>query len=374
MSFGVVLFFAISVKWFYKGSKLNFLEHASNIFYNQGHTTILSILSVIIFKLTSYNMTLWFTVISAVYFVWAILMFYKRRGFLQIIKALTCWGVSMTLFTIFIGLASLVWFKLVIKNDEPTTETEEWLSYSTDSDSTKFYYRLGWKQIMDFGDYSAAEVSYRKALSFDKDFLLGKSVLARLTTDLEERIQFFNSLEKTKSSIEGDERLVLDVYIALTKYTNLRDQNSPDTKEALQDAFKLSEQNLGQVIRKYPKEVYLKSEYIEVIHALTGAESALDSMDNLVLESQTKNPFILGYKAILTAELEKYDEALVYAGELAEILKGEKVARPDAILTDIYFKMEDYESAKIHADRANNIDPKNLDASRLKTKIDEHLK
>jgi tetratricopeptide (TPR) repeat protein len=252
-------------------------------------------------------------------------------------------------------------------------DKSENLSYSTTSDSTKFYYRLGWQQIMDFGDYSAAEVSYRKALSFDEDFLLGKSVLARLTTSLEERLQLFQSLERTKSSIKGDERLVLDVYIALTKYTNLRDQNSPKIKEALQSAYELSAHNLGQVILRYPAEVYLKSEYIEVIHALYGAEAALDSMDNLILESQTKNPFILGYKAILTAEIENYDEALVHAGELAEILWDEKVARPDAILADIYFKMKDYQSAKIHADRANMIDPKNLDASRLKAKIDKQL-
>lgn len=250
-------------------------------------------------------------------------------------------------------------------------EEKEELKYSTTSDSTKFYYKLGWEQIMDFGDYSAAEKSYRKSLVFDKDFLLGKSVLARLTTDLEERLTLFEELENEKHNIEDDERLVLDVYIALTKYTNLRDQESSETKEALQEAFRLGEQNLDKVIRKYPEEVYLKSEFIEVVHALHGAEAALDSIDNLITESQKTNPFILGYKAILTAEIKEYDEALVYANQLAEILKEQKVARPDAILADIYFKMEGYKRAKIHADRANSIDPKNLDASRLKTKIDE---
>lgn len=249
---------------------------------------------------------------------------------------------------------------VVVNSCTRKSEVNKALSYSTSSDSTVFYYRLGWQQIMDFGDYSAAEASYRKALSFDQNFLLGKSVLARLTTDLEERLMLFDELQSKKSIIQGDERLVLDVYIALTKYTNLRDQKSPNTKDALQNAYKLSEQNLGQVIRKYPEEVYLKSEYIEVVHALYGAEVALDSMNNLVLESQAKNPFLLGYRATLTVEVNKHDEALVYARELAEILKGEKVARPDAILADIYFKMEDYESAKTHADRANNIDPRNL--------------
>lgn len=251
--------------------------------------------------------------------------------------------------------------------------TKHFVKYSTNSDSTMFYYNKGWSQIMDFGDYSAAEKSYRRALTYDGNFLIGKSVLARLTLNLQERLALYELLENKKHTITGDERLILDVYIALTKYTNLRDQKDSQAKEALQEAFKLSENNFGNIIHKYPKEVYLKSEYIEVIHALYGAEIALDSLNTLTTDSQKLNPFILGYKAILTAETKNYKEALVYANKLVDILKDKNVARPDAILADIYFKMEDYKTAKIHADKATKIDPKNLDASRLKTKIDALL-
>ena len=52
-------------------------------------------------------------------------------------------------------------------------------------------------------------------------------------------------------------------------------------------------------------------------------------------------------------------------------MKNIEVAKPDAILADIYFKMEDYRQAKVHADNAFAIDPRNLDASRLKEKIDK---
>lgn len=245
------------------------------------------------------------------------------------------------------------------------------IHYSTSSDSTLFYYRQGWEEIMDFGDYSAAERSYRKALSYDDNFLVGKSVLARLTLDLDERLALYEALQNQKHGITGDERLILDVYIALTRYTNLRDLKSPETKNALQEAFKLGESNFKMIVHKYPEEIYLKSEYIEILHALYGAERGLDSLKSLTTEPQKRNPFILGYKAVLTAEKKEYKEALVYANQLAEILKNEKVAKPDAILADIYFKMKDYKNAKIHADRANQIDPKNLDASRLKLKIDK---
>ena len=247
------------------------------------------------------------------------------------------------------------------------------LVYSTLSDSTMYYYTLGWQQIMDFGDYSAAEVSYRKALSFDSDFLVGKSVLARLTTNLDERLELYNELESKKVAITGDERLILDVYIALTKYTNLRDQGSSETNLARTEAFQLSEENLGLIIHKYPQEIYLKSEYIEVLHSLYGAEAALDSIKSLATKNQQENPFILGYKAILTAETKDYVSALKYANRLEANLRDEEVARPDAILANIYFQMEEYEKAKKHADKANSIDPKNVDASRLKEKIDKIL-
>ncbi len=251
---------------------------------------------------------------------------------------------------------------------------ENSVKYSTNSDSTLIYYKKGWEQILDFGDYTAAEKSYRKALTFDSNFLIGKSVLARLTLNLEERLALYKLLENKKHEIKGDERLVLDVYIALTKYTNLRDQKDYQAKEALQEALKLSEKNFGYVVHKYPQEIYLKSEYIEVLHALYGAETALDSLNFLTSDAQKSNPFILGYKAVLTAESKNYKEALTYANTLAEILKDKNVARPDAILADIYFKMEDYKIAKIHADKAIKIDPRNLDASRLKAKIDSFIK
>lgn len=55
------------------------------------------------------------------------------------------------------------------------------LTYSTKSDSAIFYCQKGWEEIMDFGQYAQAVITNRKALSFDSDFLLGKSILTRLT-------------------------------------------------------------------------------------------------------------------------------------------------------------------------------------------------
>lgn len=255
-----------------------------------------------------------------------------------------------------------------------TKTDKKFVKYTTIVDSTLVYYNKGWQEIMDYGDYAAAEVSYRKALEHDPNFLVGKSVLARLTLNLDERLALYDLIEEQKHTITGDERLILDVYQALTKYTNLRDQKSPEAKRALQEARNMGEYNFRKIVYAYPEEVYLKSEYIEMLHSQYGAKQSLDSLNKLVTISQRNNPFLLGYKAILTAETRNYEDALKYAQQLEELMKDLQVAKPHAILADIYFKMEDFKKAKIHADKAFAIDPRNLDASRLKEKIDTKLK
>jgi tetratricopeptide (TPR) repeat protein len=246
--------------------------------------------------------------------------------------------------------------------------------YSTSSDSTLYYYQKGWQQIMDQGFYGPAEVSYRKALEFDPDFLVGKSVLARLTTDLEERLQLFEELEAQKGQITGDERLILDVYIALTEFTNIREQEPDKAPEYLQKALRLADANFRQIVPKYPNEVYLKAEYIEILHSLQGPKASLDSLNALTTDQQKDNPFLLGYAAGLNAELGNYQMALVQANRLSHMTQDSLIPKPYVVYADIHYKWrENLELAKQMADRAVKLDPRNLDASRLKAKIEEAL-
>ena len=247
------------------------------------------------------------------------------------------------------------------------------IRYTTNNDSVIYYYNTGWKQIMDDGNYTNAEVSYRKALDIDPNFLIGKSVLARLTTNLDERIALYNELEQGKLTINGDELLVLEVYIALTKFTNIREQMPEKAAEALKEAFAIGENNLRKIIHKYPEEIYLKSEYIEILHSLYGAKTALDSLQLLASNKQKNNPFLLGYAAIMEAELGNFQIAINKANRLKKIINDTTISKPDAILADVYFKMNNLQKAKMHVDKAFLIDSKNLDVSRLKTRIDEKL-
>ncbi|NAS29751.1 hypothetical protein GTQ40_02100 [Flavobacteriaceae bacterium R38] len=252
-------------------------------------------------------------------------------------------------------------------------KTENKIQYTVANDSVTYHYNKGWQQIMDEGNYATAEVSYRKALKLDPDFLIGKSILARLTTNLEERISLYNELEQHKASIKGDERLVLDVYIALTRFTNIREQEPEKAEATLADVFVLAEKNLRKIVHKYPDEVYLKSEYIEILHAVHGAKKALDSVEVLASAKQKENPFILGYTAIMEADLGHYKTAVEKAQLLKNIINDSSIPKPDAVLADVYFKMDSLKKAKKHADRAFELDPRNLDASRLKSRIDQKL-
>lgn len=244
------------------------------------------------------------------------------------------------------------------------------LVYSTSSEKALEEFHKGWVQIMDEGRYGAAEDSYRNALEHDPEFLIGKSVLARLTLDLEERLELEKEIFANREEVQGDERLVLDVYQGLVRYTNLRDQGAPQAGKVLNEAIQTAEKNLGYVVHKYPKETYLKAEYIEILHSRYGPEKTLDSLATLLLPEQKKNPFLMGVSASLHAELDEFDIAIKQAKELEKIINDSTQPKPFAIYAYIYLQKRDLQLAKINADKANELDPLNLDASRLKERID----
>ncbi|MEO0526547.1 MAG: hypothetical protein AAFZ89_04935 [Bacteroidota bacterium] len=235
------------------------------------------------------------------------------------------------------------------------------------------YYNLGWQQIMDYGQYGAAEASYRKAIGIDPNFLIGKSVLARLTLDLGERLSLYKELQIGKEVLTGDERLLIEVYSAFVKLTNVREQTPEKAKDILNKALGVAKKNLGIIVRKYPDEVYLKSEYIEILHALYGARPALDSLEKLRTPDQKRNPFLLGYQASMEAELGLFDLALLRADLLESIISDASVPKSYAVYADIYLKMDSLEKAKQYVDKGFALDKRNLDISRLKTKIDTKL-
>lgn len=246
---------------------------------------------------------------------------------------------------------------------------EDRMRYSTEQDSAAHYYRLGWKEIMDDGWYGPSERSYRKSLSFDPDFLLAKSTLARLTLDRPERLRLYRELLDGRETVRGAERLALDVYTEFTHFTNLREAGSDSTGAVRERMLELAEKNFGEIIRSYPGETYPKAEYFEILHSRHGPQRALDSLRALSSAPQRRSPFIRGFEVSLLAELGEFGEAKALADELAQRLPP-TIPKPHAVYADLYFQMDSFRLARDFAATAVNLDGRNLDASRLLTRAE----
>ncbi len=245
--------------------------------------------------------------------------------------------------------------------------------YSTQSDSTLHYYLLGWHQILNQGYYGPAEVSYRKSLSFDSSFLLCQSVLARLTEDLEERQRFYDHIQPQSNRIEGEEGDLLRVFLSLMRYTLIREKE-PEAAAALRPELLVDAQALlCGVRREHPNIDYIESECVEFIHATEGAAAALDSLAVFRKDRVIGNPFLTGYQAVLLTELERYEEALAIAEGLARTDEGKLIPRPDVVMAHVYFGWGKLQKARMHVDRAVEMDPRNLEATRLQSRIIEAL-
>jgi len=274
--------------------------------------------------------------------------------------------IKMRLAILAFGLLGLLTFSC--ESDVPLEVAP--LTYSTGSDSTRFYYQLGWQQILDEGYYGPAEVSYRKALSFDTSFLLGQSVLARLTLDTAERRSLYESVKAGRSLLQGAEGQLLDVFTALTDYTILRAEDPEAAQAKRADVLLLAEEKLREIRRYNPNITYIESEYIEFLHANHGAALALDSLDIFRKESKRDNPFLAGYKAQLLAELGRFDEALLIAEDLASYYQLLQVPKPAVVFAHLYFGMDSLTTAQYYIDQAVALDDRNLEATRLQTQIE----
>ncbi|MEQ9592008.1 MAG: hypothetical protein RLN86_05385 [Cyclobacteriaceae bacterium] len=255
----------------------------------------------------------------------------------------------------------------------PTAQSQK-LKLSTSSDSAIYYYYEGWRQVMDVADYTASEKAYRKMMRFDEKFLLGLSLLGRITRDLEERLDIEKQLDSRKHELIGHERLLLDDYIELVKLTNLRETDPEAAEKQLEKAFQTSEQNLGIIVPAYPDEIYYKAEYIEVLHRNYGPQRALDSLYKIASIVQQNEPFLLGYAAHMEAEAKNFDNALAKASELVKRTTNESSPKPHVVYGDVYFEMGNLAESQVHIDKALALDSGNIDALRLKKKIDEALK
>lgn len=245
------------------------------------------------------------------------------------------------------------------------------LSLSTSVDSARYYYYKGWENVMDFGHYGNSAIAYQKCIEHDANFLIGQCLYGRISDDIVEQKAISALVEKEKTSLDGAELKLLEVYQALLKLMILRQEDPEKAKEQLSVALTLGEENFRKIVHLYPEEIYYKSEYIEILNYNHGAKTALDSLVILATPAQLQNPFLLGYSAMLNAELGEFEIALKKAEQLEKLFVDQKAPKPYVVFGDIYFKMGEYEKAKTNIYKALAIDEHNIDAQRLKKKLSD---
>lgn len=245
------------------------------------------------------------------------------------------------------------------------------LPLSTTSDSARYYYYQGWENVMDLGHYSNSAIAFQKCVEKDPHFLIGQCLYGRISNDLVEQETIYNLIENKKSSLKGAEHQLLEVFHSLLKLMILRQKSPYKSKGQLVHALKLGEENFRQIVQQYPSEIYYKAEYIEMLNYNHGPAVALDSLAILATIEQQKNPFLLSYAAMMEATLGQFDSALEKAEQLAQYFEGQNVPKPYVVYADIYLKQGLKEKAREYVQKALDLDKRNIDAQRIKAKLDK---
>ncbi len=246
-------------------------------------------------------------------------------------------------------------------------------NYGTQVDSARYYFLKGWEEILDNGRWTESELAFRKASALDPDWLLGKSMIGRITRNLEERQQLYTELEARKNEASPDERMLLDVNLLSMKSANNRGLGIPNTQEENEFRVKLAEKNFGAFARKYPQDDYFKAEYIEFLHAIHGAQIALDSLDYLATPSQKQLGFYLSYAADLELELGNTDRAMALSMILEETLTDPSYLSPLMLKANIYIAFDSLQKASDLVDRVVAADSNHMIANGMQNRLKQAL-
>ena len=241
------------------------------------------------------------------------------------------------------------------------------LELSTNSDSAAYYYIEGWKQVLDYGHFTNSEKAYRNMYTHDPNFLVGASLLARITPDPSERKALYHSITEKSHQINGDELQLLNLFNNLTKLYILREENRDDE---LANHSKVTIQSgqdvLGKLAKKYPDDIYYKSEFIEFLHSLHGPQVALDSLNHYF---KLPPPFMFGYSAQLLSELRRFEEALTVAKQLEQVMADKPAPYVNMVYAKIFKEQGKKEEALKQLNEALTIDPGHILALRMKSEL-----
>lgn len=242
-------------------------------------------------------------------------------------------------------------------------------TYGAKNDSAVFYFNKGWEHILDYGQWTLSEKAFRKAVDFDSTFIVGKALVGKNTTNLNERIQILNDINSSQIKVSEDDQLILEVTHITLELFNARGQNMKLDQDFISNFLTTAEKNYRTFIHKYPNESYIKAEYIEVLNAIYGAKIALDSLHILTTPKQKKVPFFISYAATLESDLGNFEKALSIADDFNNQINDPNIPQPYVLYGSIYLKMDSLSLATSNLDKALQLDPNHIFAQRFKTQL-----
>lgn len=260
----------------------------------------------------------------------------------------------------------------ILSCNQPS-ESPSSYDYGTQSDSARYYFQKGWEEILDNGRWTESEIAFRKAMDFDPEWPVGKSLVGRITRDLEERQKLLQELEQIKDQTTVDEQLLLDIFMPSMEAMNNRDQGIRSTPEASQKRRAQSETNFRKFAHKHPEESYIKAEYIEILHANHGAQMALDSLNALASEEQKPLGFYISYKATLELELGNLDAATTLLRQLKTSFPNPTHTSSYMLQAQIYMAQDSLQKASALVNKVVSMDSNHLIALGMQSRINKAL-
>lgn len=260
----------------------------------------------------------------------------------------------------------------VLAGCNPSTSNQ--FDYGTKIDSARFYFFKGWEEIMDNGRWTESEMAFRKAVEFDPNWVLGKSLVGRISRNPEEKKQLLGDIQLNMEFLGPIERSLVEVNMLSIAASVNRDLGIPNTPEFNEQRRQTAEMNFGNFARQFPEDDYFKAEYIEFLHANHSAQLALDSIELLTTPRQKDLPFFISYTASMHLELGEIEKAKTSLEKLKSILADPSYLSVYALESQIL----ESEGKLIEArDLINNVvaaDSNHLIARGMKVRIESALK
>lgn len=252
-------------------------------------------------------------------------------------------------------------------------QKEKPYNYGTASEEALAMYHKGWEQILDKGEWTKAEESFRKAVELDPGFLLAWSQVGRISQSPAERSEIFQRLSAENAKASGWEKKLLEVYLASLQLIDSKDRGLSISTKQVKNFYALSELNFSDFLNIYPDEIYVNSELIEVIHGIYGPAAALDSLQNQIQKGGSLNPFLISYTAQMQAETKNFELALQTAKHLESILKNPDLPIIPFTYAFIHFEKGAYQEARNLINRTLELDKNHTLAQRMRSQLEAKL-